>query len=86
MFVLQDYNTYCIIIIFQGEKLLFVLDEGDLISPDFIVFLSEFISSDAISHLFSQEQVTTIVNSIRTDVTQAGLTYSRNVAWQFFLK
>ena len=63
-----------------------MLDEHDLISADFVVFLSEFISSDAISHLFSQEQVTTIVNSIRTDVTQAGLTYTRDVAWQFFLK
>ena len=62
------------------------MSEEDLVDNDFIVFLSELISADSISHLFTQEQVTTIVNSIRTEVTQAGLGYTREVAWQFFLK
>ena len=50
------------------------------------MYLTEFIVSGAISHLFSQEEMTTIINSIRTEVTQAGLTYTRDVAWEFFLK
>ena len=50
------------------------------------MLISEFIVSGSISHLFTHEEATTIINSIRTDVTQAGLTYSQEVAWNFFLK
>ena len=73
-------------ILFQGERLLFVLEEDDLTEEDFLVYVAEFMVSGAISHLFSFEQSTTIINSIRTEVTQAGLTYTRDVAWQFFLE
>ena len=53
---------------------------------DFLVFLTEFITSGNISHLFTYEEQTTIINSIRTEVTQAGLVYTRDVAWEFFLR
>ena len=53
---------------------------------DFLVYLTEFIVSGSISHLFSLEEQTTIINSVRTEVTQAGLTYTRDVAWEFFLR
>jgi dynein heavy chain len=43
---------------------------------DFLVFLIEFIVSGSISHLFTYEEQTTIINSIRTEVTLAGLTYT----------
>ena len=52
---------------------------------DFLVFLIEFIVSGSISHLFTYEEQTTIINSIRTEVTLAGLTYTRDTAWNFFL-
>lgn len=38
-----------------------------------------------ISHLFMPDEQTTIANSVRSDVTAAGLTYSKDVAWNFFL-
>jgi hypothetical protein len=41
--------------------------------------------STFISHLFTYEEQTTIINSIRTEVTLAGLTYTRDTAWNFFL-
>ena len=70
----------------QGEKILFLLEEDELVEEDFLVYLTEFIVNGSIGHLFSYEESTTIINSIRTEVTQAGLTYTRDVAWEFFLK
>ena len=70
----------------QGERVLFVVEEEDLVDEDFLIYLTEFIVSGFITPLFSYEEQTTIINSIRTEVTQAGLTYTRQVAWQFFLR
>ncbi|KAK6172547.1 hypothetical protein SNE40_016179 [Patella caerulea] len=70
----------------KGEKILLLLHEEELVDEDFLVFLTEFIVSGSIMHLFSYEEQTTIINSIRTEVTQAGLAYTRDVAWNFFLK
>ncbi|XP_023931015.1 dynein beta chain, ciliary-like [Lingula anatina] len=70
----------------RSEKTLFAIHEEDLLDEDFMVFLTEFVVNGAISHLYSYEEQTTIINSIRTEVTQAGLTYTREVAWEFFLK
>ncbi|KAH9514965.1 hypothetical protein Btru_021540, partial [Bulinus truncatus] len=70
----------------RGEKVLLLLREEELADFDYLVYLTEFIVSGSITHLFSQEEQTTIINSIRTEVTQAGLTYTRDVAWEFFLK
>ena len=72
--------------VLQGEKVLFVVEEDDLVEEDFLIYLTEFIVSGSITPLFSYEDQTTIINSIRTEVTQAGLTYTRQVAWQFFLR
>ncbi len=70
----------------QGRKIVFLLEESELADEDFLVYLSEVIVSGSISHLFSQEQQMTIINSVRTEVTQAGLVYTHQVAWDFFLR
>ena len=71
---------------FQGEHLLLLLPESDIISEEFLIYVSEFLVSSSISHLFSEEEQTLIINAVRTEVTQAGLAYTRDVAWDFFLK
>lgn len=70
----------------QGEKLLFVLNELELCDEDFLVYVTEFLVSNSISHLFNEEEHTSITNAIRTEVTQAGLSYTKETAWNFFLK
>ncbi|GFO25145.1 dynein beta chain, ciliary-like, partial [Plakobranchus ocellatus] len=70
----------------KGEHILLLLREEELAERDYLVYLTEFIISGAITHLFTYEEQTTIINSIRTEVTQAGLTYTRDVAWNFFLR
>ena len=75
-----------IVSILQGEKILLLLQEEELLNEDFLVYVSEFVVNGAITHLFSVEEQTSIINSIRTEVTAAGLTYTRETAWDFFLK
>lgn len=70
----------------RGEKLVLVLNQHDIVDEDMIVLVCELVVHGEMSHLFSPEHVTTIINSVRTDVTQAGLTYTHQVAWQHFLK
>ena len=71
---------------FQGEKILLLLTDEELLNEDFLVYVGEFVVTGAITHLFSAEEQTSIINSIRTEVTAAGLTYTRETAWDFFLK
>ncbi|EDV28903.1 uncharacterized protein TRIADDRAFT_19158, partial [Trichoplax adhaerens] len=70
----------------KGEKIMLLLMESELLSNDFLVYISEYLVSGSITHLFTIEQYTSIINAIRTEVTQAGLHYSPDVAWQFFLQ
>lgn len=44
------------------------------------------LNSEEISSLFTLEEETSVLNSVRTQVQQAGLSFSRTVAWEFFLK
>ncbi|XP_033641711.1 dynein beta chain, flagellar outer arm-like [Asterias rubens] len=70
----------------KGEKILLLLTDEELLNEDFLVYVGEFVVTGAITHLFSAEEQTSIINSIRTEVTAAGLTYTRETAWDFFLK
>ena len=72
--------------ILQGEHLMLMLPESDLAEENFLVHVSEFLVSSSISHLFAEEEQTSVINAVRTEVTQAGLAYTRDVAWNFFLK
>jgi dynein heavy chain, axonemal len=70
----------------QGKKLVFLLQEEELMNDDVLVYLAEFIQSGFVWNLFSSEQQITIINSVRSEVTQAGLAYTKETAWKFFLE
>lgn len=63
-----------------------LLQEEDIADPDYVVMCGEFVTGADFSHLFAYEDQTTIINSIRTEVTQSGLVYSRKVAWNYFVR
>ena len=86
IFTFYLLNLIIIFYFLKGEKVLFLLEEEEMKQEDFLVYLTEFVVFGTISHLFSPEEQTTIINSIRTEVTQAGLSYTRDVAWNFFLR
>ncbi len=67
------------------EKLLLCFTEEEIIQPDFINYLTDFMVSEDIKHLFEEEE-TIILNSIRTQVVQTGVTFSKETAWELFVK
>lgn len=62
------------------------LTEEEMIHKEFLAYITEFLISEEVMHLFTIEEETTILNSIRTQVVQSGLVYSRDTAWEFFVK
>lgn len=55
-----------------------------VLTHECLAVLDELIRHGAISHMFTNDEQTTIANSVRSEVTAAGLTYSRDAAWNFF--
>nr|XP_014352875.1 PREDICTED: dynein beta chain, flagellar outer arm-like [Latimeria chalumnae] len=70
---------------FLGQRVLFLLTEDD-INEAVLVYMSDLVVSGTVSHLFTAEQQASITNAIRNEVTSEGLTYTKDAAWQFFLK
>lgn len=62
------------------------LTEEEIYQKEFLAYITEFITSEEVMHLFTIEEETTILNSIRTQVVQAGFMYSKETAWEFFIK
>ena len=70
----------------QDEKLLLLMNNTELLHPEFLTCLYELVKDCAISHLFSPEERSRVISAVRSDLTQAGLTFSRDSAWQFFIR
>ncbi len=48
--------------------------------------MTNLLNTEDVSSLFPLEEEAIVLNSVRTQVQQAGLTFSRAVAWEFFLR
>ncbi|CAF0814108.1 unnamed protein product [Brachionus calyciflorus] len=70
----------------RGEKVMLCLTEEEMEHKEFLAYITEFLISEEVMHLFTIEEETTILNSIRTQVVQSGLVYTRETAWEFFVK
>ena len=70
----------------QGEKILLVLNDTELLHLDFLTHAYEFLNDCAISYLFTAEEQAHINNSVRSDMNQAGIHFTSATAWNFFLK
>ena len=70
----------------QGKKIMFLLQEHEAADPEFLVHVSEYVSSCSVAGLFSAEEQINIGNSLRSDLTQAGISFNHEIAFQFFLK
>ncbi|XP_063809812.1 uncharacterized protein LOC135027842 isoform X3 [Pseudophryne corroboree] len=69
----------------KGQKSLLLLTEED-IDPAALVYITEFVVFGSVSHMFTLEQQATIANAMRNEVTNSGLTYSKESAWNLFLQ
>nr|CAB3238693.1 dynein heavy chain 8, axonemal-like [Phallusia mammillata] len=80
-FLVQLYNNAGV----KGQKIVFILHDDKELNNECLTVIEELVCYGAISHLFTPDEQTTIANSVRSEVTAAGLTYSKEVAWHFFL-
>ncbi|XP_075192459.1 uncharacterized protein LOC142291659 [Anomaloglossus baeobatrachus] len=69
----------------KGQKTLLLLTEEQIDSTA-LVYVTEFVVFGFVSHLFTLEEQATITNAMRSEVTNAGLTYSKENAWNLFLQ
>ncbi|KAM4795913.1 dynein axonemal heavy chain 9-like [Rhinophrynus dorsalis] len=69
----------------KGQKTLILLTEEE-IDNTALVHMAEFVVFGSVAHLFTSEQQATIANALRSEVTNAGLTYSKERSWNLFLQ
>nr|XP_039248070.1 LOW QUALITY PROTEIN: dynein beta chain, ciliary-like [Styela clava] len=79
-FMVNMYNDTGV----KGEKIVLFLSDDRVLTDECLAVLEELVRHGAISRLFTTDEQTTIANSVRSEVTAAGLTYSRDAAWNFF--
>lgn len=70
----------------KNEKTVLLLTDKQLLHESFLTCVYEFVKDCAISALFSKEEQDKIVNGVRGDLTQLGVAFSSENAWNFFLQ
>jgi dynein heavy chain len=63
-----------------------LITEEDFKNIELILNVTNLLNTEDVSSLFPLEEEAIVLNSVRTQVQQAGLTFSRTVAWEFFLR
>ena len=82
----RDLLTIYTIAGVKNEKMVILLTDKEILDESFLTCVYEFIKGGAISPLFSKEEQAKIVNAVRSDMTQAGVAFTRQSGWQFFLR
>lgn len=70
----------------RNEKVVLLVTDKQLFHESFLTCVYEFVKGYAISALFSKEEQAKIINGVRGDLTQSGSAFSKETAWDFFLK
>lgn len=82
----KKFKLILIIILFKNEKIILLITEEEFQHIELIIHVTNLLNTEEMSSLFSLEEETSVLNSVRTQVQQAGLSFSRAVAWEFFLR
>ena len=70
----------------KNEKMVVLLTDKEILDESFLTCVYEFVKGGAISPLFSKEEQGKIVNAVRSDMTQAGVPFTRQAGWEFFIR
>jgi dynein heavy chain len=82
----QDIISLCIETGAKGEKVLLYISDEDIQTPfRFLVYIEDLMNNCSITHLFTDEEKSHAINLVRGHVNQAGIEFSVEVAWKFFL-
>ena len=82
----RDLLTIYTIAGVKNEKMVILLTDKEILDESFLTCVYEFIKGGAISPLFSKEEQAKIVNAVRSDMNQAGVAFTRQSGWQFFIR
>eukprot|EP01046_Picozoa_sp_COSAG06_P029046 COSAG06_NODE_2665_length_6474_cov_19.662745_2_plen_1866_part_01 len=66
--------------------ILFLFTDQQIVDEKMLVFLNDMLSSGDIPGLFPTEDVDDIVNTVRSEVKQAGIVDTRDSCWDFFIQ
>ena len=77
---------YVLLSTLQNQRMLLLVNSVEMLHASFLGLLHEAICDSHITHLFSDDERTRIINAVRSDVTRAGLTFTPSTAWDFFLR
>lgn len=70
----------------KNEKTVVLLTDKEILDESFLTCVYEFVRGGAISPLFSKEEQAKIVNAVRSDMTQAGIAFTCEAGWKFFIE
>jgi len=70
----------------KNEKILLLLTEKELFQESFLGPVYKLVKDCAITTLFTKEEQAKIVNGIRGDMTHNGVTFTKETAWNFFVR
>lgn len=82
----KDLIAICTTAGVKNEKLVLLLTEKEILHESFLTSVYEFVKDCAISALFTKEERAKIISGVRGDLTQLGVVFSKDNAWNFFLK
>ena len=82
----RDLITICTTSGTRNERIVLLLTDKQLFDQSLLTCVYEIVKGYAISALFSKEEQAKIINGVRGDLTQSGLAFSQENAWDFFLK
>ncbi|MGH0150313.1 UNVERIFIED_CONTAM: hypothetical protein FKN15_050185 [Acipenser sinensis] len=78
-------NPRMAISFYKGQRVLLVLSEEHM-EMFSLLYISDLVVSRSVTPLFTSEQQTSIVNELRSEMTNEGITFTKEAAWDYFLR
>jgi dynein heavy chain len=69
----------------KNIALVFLLTDAQIVMPEFLVYMNDFLSTGYVPDLFAQDERDNLVNGVRSEVKAAGLIDTPDVCWDFFI-
>lgn len=71
----------------KGQKLVFLMNDGQIVEEDMLMYINDLLSSGDIPDLFAEDEKDNISSAVANEVKQTGQDYgSRAICYEFFLE
>ena len=69
----------------KDEGILFLINEGHITKEEFLVYINDFLSSGEVADLYTEDDKTNIINSVRPKVKGLGKGDTPDDCWAYFI-